>query len=275
MNRNDRSRFRTARTRADLRRGRTDWFQIGARAPERVTGADVARVDIIGEIGYFGVTAEDFTAELRGITAATIEMHVHSPGGDAFDGVTIYNQLVDHPAAVTTIVDGLAVSAASIIAMAGDTRIMNPGSEMMIHNGSTFCIGDAADMRSTADRLELANRSMAAIYTERAGGTVEHWLEAMAATSWYSADEAVTAGLATELGRQADREPVDLAASWDLSIFAYSSRSTAPAPPATPDTPPNVVDAAAAVLGANGSDPDAERRPPTHEFSSLFPTRKG
>lgn len=218
---------RTARPRAALIAGRRDWFKIQNNA-----GTGVAQIHVYDEIGYYGVTASDFVAQLSALDAQDIELHLNSPGGEIFDGVAIYNALRSHPANVTTYVDSLAASIASVIALAGDKVVMAPHSEMMIHNASGLCIGNASDMRGLADMLDRQSDKIAGIYAERAGGTVNQWRKAMDAESWYSAKEAVAAGLADEVSSGAPPLAAvpDLAASWDLSIFRYKGREAAPAP---------------------------------------------
>jgi ATP-dependent protease ClpP protease subunit len=215
-------RLKTARPRASLRQGRTDWYRI----ENATTAADAATIHVYDEIGYWGVTAQDFVAELQGITAERIELHVNSPGGDVFDGIAIMQALKSHAAHVTVTVDSLAASIASVIAMAGDRVVMAKNATMMIHEGHSVAIGNAADMRSTADLLDKVSDNIASIYAERAGGTVEEWRSRMVAETWYSADEAVAAGLADEVlgGKPAETN------TWDLSIFNYSGRASAPEP---------------------------------------------
>lgn len=224
-------RLRTARPRASLRQGR-DWYRISN------LGNSAAEVVIYDEIGWFGVTAEDFMAELRGLDVGEITLRVNSPGGEIFDGIAIHNLLRSHRARVTTYVDSLAASIASVIALAGDRVIMQPHSQMMIHDGSGLAIGNAADMREMADLLDRQSDNIASVYAERAGGTPEEWRERMRAESWFTAQEAVDAGLADEVAptrqRPDEGEPVepapDMAATWDLSIFRFAGRSEAPAP---------------------------------------------
>lgn len=232
-------RLRTARPRASLRQGR-DWYRITNLSNS------AAEVVIYDEIGWFGVTAEDFMAELRGLDVGEITLRVNSPGGEIFDGIAIHNLLRSHRAQVTTYVDSLAASIASVIALAGDRVIMQPHSQMMIHDGSGLAIGNAADMREMADLLDRQSNNIAEVYAERAGGTVEDWRQRMLAETWYSAKEAVAAGLADEVAETRQRpdegEPngpaPDMAANWDLSIFRYTGRAEAPAPdvPAVADT---------------------------------------
>jgi len=156
------------------------------------------RIDLMDEIGYWGVTAQDFVDELLAIDAATIELHINSPGGDVFDGVAIMNAIADHPATVNVVIDGLAASAASYIALAGDSVKMNRASQMMIHDAAGMCWGNAADMETMKDLLDRVSDTIAGIYADRAGEDTEHWRDLMRAETWYSAVEAVEAGLADE-----------------------------------------------------------------------------
>ncbi|MBH1939135.1 Clp protease ClpP, partial [Streptomyces sp. AV19] len=151
---------------------------------------------------------------------------------------------------------------ASVIAMAGDRIVMQPHSQMMIHDGSGLCVGNAADMRDMADLLDRQSDNIAGIYAERAGGTVKQWRTRMLAETWYSAQEAVEAGLADEVAKpgrpgREEGEPGDrpVANSWDLSVFRHAGREQAPAPDVPrladtagseldeppPDTPPEGV----------------------------------
>lgn len=155
-----------------------------------------AVIRIYDEIGFFGVSAEDVAQALENITADEIEVQINSMGGDAFDGVAIYNALRSHPAQITTRVDSLAASAASIIAQAGDRRVMLTGSQMMIHDAWGLAIGNAGVMRETAEVLDKMSDTLAVIYEERSGR--DGMRDAMLSESWYTHDEAVEAGLADE-----------------------------------------------------------------------------
>lgn len=175
------------------------WYRIENAARPANAGAH-ADLYVYAEIGAWGVEAAYLVEDLRQLDVATLTVHINSPGGDAFDGVAIYNSLVAHQATVTCSVEGMAASAASVIAMAGDEIVMQPGSMMMIHNASGLCWGEASDMRALADLLDQVSESIAGLYRLRAGGEVAGWLAAMAATTWYTAAEAVAAGLATRVG---------------------------------------------------------------------------
>lgn len=233
-------RFRTARPVAALQRGRGDWYKISNN-----TGAGVATIHVYDEIGYFGVTASDFIAELRAIDARSIDLHISSPGGEVFDGFAIFEALRAHRATVTTYVDSLAASIASVIAMAGDRIVMGRFAELMIHDAMGLCVGNADDMAAVIADLDRESERIAAVYADRAGGTATQWRKAMKAETWYSAQEAVDAGLADEIATPArpdqDDDDDDVAARWDLSIFRYQNRGAAPAPVPAPAPAPEPV----------------------------------
>ncbi|WP_433893044.1 head maturation protease, ClpP-related [Streptomyces sp. CA-111067] len=223
--------------------------------------AGTAELYVYDEIGYWGTTASGLVAELSQLTGVTqIDVHINSPGGDVFDGLAIMNCLRAHPAAVTTYVDGIAASIASVIAMAGDTVVMGPHSQMMIHEASGLCIGDAGEMRSMADLLDFQSDNIASVYAERAGGTPESWRAAMVAESWYTAEEAVTAGLADEVAQRAPQTaagvPMDKA--WDLSVFSYAGRDAAPDPAKPAEAEAGAPVALASVVEAAPTDVPAE-----------------
>jgi ATP-dependent protease ClpP protease subunit len=171
-------------------------------------------INIYDEIGdFFGLSANEFVNDLRAISTPQIELHINSPGGIVFDGIAIYNALRQHPANVHVVVDSIAASIASVIAMAGDRIDMAHGSQMLIHDAHGACIGNAADMTEMAGLLTKQSDNIANIYANRAGGDVADWRQRMQTTTLYLAQEAVDAGLADGLlGDDADLEP--MAAVW-------------------------------------------------------------
>lgn len=208
---------------------RPQWYQIRNAAP---TDSGPAEVLIYDEIdSWFGVSAEQLARDISALDPQrALTVRINSPGGNVYDGVAILNALRGHPGTVTVVVDGLAASAASVIAMGGDEVVMNRNSEMMLHNGSALVVGGSEDMRKMADRLEQVNANLASIYAERCGGTAEEWRAIMAAETWYSAEEAVAAGLADRVDTgSADARAI--AAKFDLSAFAHAGRANAPTPP--------------------------------------------
>jgi ATP-dependent protease ClpP protease subunit len=218
----DPSRLRTTRSIANLRAGRNDWYKvIKAQAPGTAT-----QVMVYDEIGWFGVTAQDFINDLKGVSGP-VDLHLNSPGGDVFDGIAIFQFLAGR-GDVTTYVDGLAASIASVIAMAGTEIVMGRNSSMMIHDGWGMVIGNAADMRDQADLLDRVSDNIASVYAERSGKPADEWRKLMLAESWFFGQEAVDAGLATRLADVAGRKQLGgdddaaqqaMSAHFDLSVF--------------------------------------------------------
>jgi ATP-dependent protease ClpP protease subunit len=195
--------------------------------------ADEATVYLYDEISWFwGITADDFAREVAALDVGRINLRINSPGGDVFDGVAIYNLLRSHRAEVHVIVDGLAASIASVIAMAGDTITMGAGTQMMVHDPHGVAIGGAEDMRSFADLLDKTAGEIAGFYTRKAGGTVAEWQAVMDAETWYTGPEAVAAGLADAAEGTATDEAVADYRRFDLRArgFRYSGRGASPVP---------------------------------------------
>lgn len=168
----------------------------------RAIAADTTEILIMEEIGFWGITAREFAEKLAGVTTPNIVVRISSPGGDVFDGLAIYNALRSHGAAVTTIVEGLAASAASFIALAGTTVRMQESAMMMIHRAWGLAIGNEADMTDMAATLKKIDGQLAGIYAKKTGKSVDDMLELMAGESdgtWFTADEAKEIGLADEI----------------------------------------------------------------------------
>ena len=225
--------------RASARPEKRDWYHIRNAAEEDDGPTEILIYDEIGYSWWGGVSAKDFAKDLGAITDDKIDVRLNSPGGDVYDGIAILNALRAHKARITVYVDGLAASAASFIAMAGDEIIMRRNSEMMIHDASCFGGGNAGEMRKVADDLDRVSNNVASIYADRAGGTAEEWRAIMLAETWYTAQEAVDAGLANRVEAKVETEEDDKAAknSFDLSIFNYAGRRAAPAPPISAHLP--------------------------------------
>jgi ATP-dependent protease ClpP protease subunit len=234
-------------------------FHVGLprNAAEQKTAGTTATVRIYGPIdswgGFWGVSAKDVSDALDGLddSVDTIQVRLNSPGGEAFEGVAIMNMLRAHKARTIAVVDGLAASAASVIAVGCDETVMSPGSELMIHEASAGAYGDADEMDKARRMLDSVSDTLASVYAEKAGGSTEEWRAAMHAESWYTAAEAVAAGLADRTATVPDAGPTGTAGAdeeavlpsdgevedlFDLSIFTYAGRSHAPAP-----NPPNAI----------------------------------
>lgn len=166
-------------------------------------------VTLYEEIGYWGVSAAEFSERLVNAGEGDITLRVNSAGGDVYAGLAIMNQLRNHPGKVTAYVEGLAASAASFIVVGGaDEVIMCPNSEMMIHDAMTFAEGNAEDISSALAGLERASENIASIYAAKAGGDSASFREAMKKETWFTAEEAVLAGLADRVGGVVEPERV-------------------------------------------------------------------
>jgi len=215
-----------------------DWFRIEDSAEDADT-TDVYVYDSIG--GWFGMYADEFISALGEVKSKNISLRLNSPGGSVFEGIAIANAIRNHPANVTVYVDSLAASIASVIALAGNRLVMMPQSQIMIHNASGGCYGDATEMTKMADLLDKQSRNIAEAYAQHTGRPVAEWQQYMDAETWFTADEAVAVGLADEAmpmkpqKQDADDTPVGVPSnvmnrSWDLSMYHFAGREAAPAP---------------------------------------------
>ena len=157
--------------------------------------AQILIYEDIGEGFFGGLGALAFRQEIDALPSSvtSLTVRINSDGGDVFEGVAIYNTLKDHPAKKNVIIDGMAASIASVIAMVGDTITIQPTGMMMIHNARGGAFGDCDDLRQIADVLETINAQMTIAY-QRSGKSTEDILAIMKSESWYSAQEAVDAG---------------------------------------------------------------------------------
>ena len=184
------------------------WYTIRARA----SGTEVLIYD---EIGAYGVSAKGFLAELGALPDdAAIDLRLNSPGGSVFDAVAIFNALKRHTGEVTVWIDGIAASAASYVAMAGDTIIMPENAFLMIHDPSGLVMGTAEDMRSTAEALDKVKGSLIQGYAAKSGKADDEIATLMAAETWLDANDALDIGFIDRIA-----EPVKLAASFDVARF--------------------------------------------------------
>lgn len=178
------------------------WFEIINKAEK----AEIWIYEQIGEDFWSGggVTAKQFQKELSEIRSSQIDLHINSPGGEVFDGLTIYNLIKQHPANVTTYIDGLAASIASVIALAGDQVIMAENALYMVHNPWGVAIGDSSEMRKMADRLDKVGGSIATAYTSKSGKGEDEITALMNAETWMTAQEAFDFGFIDEIAAEMD-----------------------------------------------------------------------
>ena len=231
------------------------WYEIKAAAPVAQGEAPKpAEVLIYGNIGdrwnEDGVVASELVRDLSALQADTINLRINSYGGSVPDGLAIYNALRRHKATVNVFVDGVAISCASYIAMAGDTITMAKNAQMMIHGPWTIAAGNASDMREQADILDRYAKAMASAYADKSGKTYEDALALLTdgKDHWFLADEAKAEGFADEVGEEV-AVAASLASSFDLSRFKAAAPTAACAPQQVPQP------AAAAVTTKEASMP--------------------
>lgn len=184
---------------------------------------------LYGFVGDADWDTQSFTAldvlEALLLMSGDVTVRLNSGGGIATEGLAIYNALRLHAqrngVKVKIIVDAAAISAASLIAMAGDTVVMNAGALMMIHDPSAFTFGNADEQRESADVLDKMADQFAAIYAEKAGITVEAARAIMKAETWYTGEEAVKAGFADEVAEVAQKA----VALFDYRLYRQSPSS--------------------------------------------------
>jgi ATP-dependent Clp protease protease subunit len=167
-------------------------------------GSDHAEIYLYGVIGGdwggTGVTAEQFAKDLKAVgNVKKIDLRINSEGGSVFEGKAMYSLLNRHTAKITTHIDGLAASAASFIAMAGDEIHIAEGGFVMVHNAWMGCFGDAREMRKAADLLDTVNGTIIDVYAKRTGRSRSEIVQMMDDETWMTADEAVKNGFATKM----------------------------------------------------------------------------
>lgn len=189
---------------------------------------------IYGDIGWEN-TARIVMEQLKDFNGEPVQIRINSGGGDVYEGIAILNALRSYEGEITTVVESLAASAASFIAVGAGGRVeIRPNAELMIHRAWTFADGNSEDMARTISDLDRQDVKIAGIYAERAGGESDDWLALMSSETWYSAQEALDAGLVDEIVDAKKSTPdAALAARSNPKVFAqfrYNSRSTAPPP---------------------------------------------
>lgn len=152
-------------------------------------------------IGGWDLDAGEFVRAVHEMEADEIDLHINSPGGLVYDAVAMFEALAAHDAKIFAHVDGLAASAASFLLMAAEDREIAKGGRTMIHDAQVLAWGSPADLREAADLGDAISNDIAGYYADRAGGEVAAWRAAMTATTWYSAQESVDAGLVDRVAK--------------------------------------------------------------------------
>lgn len=218
---------RMATAQFDLRQDALDAWDPGVRA---AAGSDAATISMYAPIGQTwdgeGVTARRIGAALRSIGDKDVVVNLNSPGGDFFEGVAIYNLLRGHSAKVTINVMGIAASAASVIAMAGDDINMGEGAHLMIHNAWVVAAGNRHDMAEAAAYLEPFDNAMRDLYSARTGMDAKVVAKMMDDETYINASDAVAKGFATgKLDRAAVTK--DAKAAQHMKVLATVESSLA------------------------------------------------
>ncbi len=190
--------------------------------------AELYLYDEIGDSGWGGISAKAVVDEIRALGQVdTLQVRINSPGGDVFDGVTIYNTLARHPAKIETHIDGMALSIASVIAMAGAEIHMAENAMMMIHDPWTFAMGSAEDFRKKAELMDQVKGNLVATYVKRTGLEAEKVADLMAEETWFTANDAKQLGFVDVV-----TEEMQIAAKYDLSRFRHAPPQAAVTRPA-------------------------------------------
>jgi ATP-dependent Clp protease, protease subunit len=189
---------------------------------------------IYGPIGYDfwdedGITAESVIEALDGLGGKRAIIRINSPGGIADQGVAIYNALRRYKGGVDTIVDSVAASAASVVALAGESRLTASGGRWMIHRAMGAVWGNRIEVDKYSEMLGKYDAAISEIYREHMAGdlSTEQVLDLLTAETWYTTDEAIEAGLSTGKERSEAAKPI--VASWfknaPQAIFSQAAGS--------------------------------------------------
>ena len=167
-----------------------NWYAI------QQTADGEAEVSIYDEIGFGGVTAKSFLAELKKLSGQRVHLRINSVGGSVVEGAAIYNALRRHKGGLVVHIDALAASMASVIAMAGDETLIADNALVMIHNPWGMTMGDADELRKEADILDKLKNTLVNAYVRKTGMEAEQVAQMMDDETWLDATEAVALGFA-------------------------------------------------------------------------------
>lgn len=206
-----------------------DNAQAAAKRFEVKASGDEASVYLYDAIGsWWGIDAQQFVKELNALDTPTIHLRINSPGGDVFDARAIATAIRGHKSKIVAHIDGLAASAATYVALAAAEVEMASGGFFMVHNAWTLALGNAKELRDTADMLDKVDASILADYRTKTGkddATIKEWMNA---ETWFSADEAKTNGFVDRIvdGQAANN-------CWNLTAYSNAPKALTE-PPAQP-----------------------------------------
>ena len=184
------------------------WYNIKNKAGE------TADIYIFDEIGTYGVTAQEFINDIKELKGLPINLRINSLGGDVFDGMAMYNVIKRRKAKTTVYIEGIAASIATIIALGADEVVMAENSLFMIHNAWGGTMGEAKDMRKTADTLDKISSELTDIYRKKTGLSYDALQEMMDEETWLNANEAYELGFVDTIS-----DSIKVAAKYDVSKF--------------------------------------------------------
>lgn len=154
------------------------------------------------------VSSYTLSKQIEGLDCDVINVYINSYGGEVAEGLAIYNQLKRHKAKVKTVCDGFACSAASVIFMAGDERVMSTASLLMIHNAWTYAAGNAKDLRKQADDLDVITQASINAYMQEVNITEEELKQMLDDETWIAPAEALEKGFITSIVNEKEAEQV-------------------------------------------------------------------
>ena len=184
------------------------WYNIQNKASE------TADIYIFDEIGMYGVTAQDFIGEIKELKNTPINLRINSLGGDVFNGMAIYIVIKKREAKTTVYIEGIAASIATIIALGADEVVMSENSLFMIHNAWGGTMGDAKDMRKSAETLEKISTELTEIYMKKTGLSYDVVSNMMDEETWLNSEEAYELGFVDTIS-----DAIKIAAKYDVSKF--------------------------------------------------------
>lgn len=164
--------------------------------------------DFFGE----GISADLFIEALDSLGGKRAKLRINSVGGSVFEGIAIYNAAKRYAGGVDVVIDSLAASIASIIALAGETRTSSKGSMWMIHRAMTFTFGNQEELQKALNMLETGDKTLVGIYSDAMSKSVDEIEALMSAETWFTAEEALEVGLATAIEGKSKKPPQ--AAAW-------------------------------------------------------------
>lgn len=194
-----------------------------------------ANLQLFGDVGY-EITAGGVAKALKDAGDGPITIQLNSYGGDAAAGIAIHNMLARHKGEKTVIIEGLAASAGSLIAMAGDNIVMPENAFLMIHNAWGMTMGEAEDMRSQAEVLDMISAAYRDTYAKKSGLSGDDVAALMSATTWFTAEAALASGFATEVAEPSEirADAKRLARLDNVPDALKALAQTAPTPPPAP-----------------------------------------